>query len=258
MGPTNFHTKFICRNDHEKRNNKRQHNLADILAGTQGNVGLDLSCTIYNCLCTVRGAGPFDSVPKVPLYDALNKIMAKVQSVVDMGAKNRLMVFVDGLPPPMKEAGAGTTRESRRNTALERLDDIYSNGDADDYEEAKKLRTSIVYRREDLAAMIINECRKMGVKIFAAPFEADWQLVSAQVDNLIDVIISDDGDLFIIGGDNIVTDLDYETGECCFYKRDEILQRQSMGSGVYANELPALSNFVGNDYISNLYNVGEK
>ena len=184
--------------------------------------------------------------------------MAKFQSVVDMGAKNRLMVFVDGLPPPMKEAGAGTTRESRRNTALERLDEIYSNGDADDYEEAKKLRTSIVYRREDLAAMIINECRKMGVKIFAAPFEADWQLVSAQVDNLIDVIISDDGDLFIIGGDNIVTDLDYETGECCFYKRDEILQRESMGSGVYANELPALSNFVGNDYISNLYNVGEK
>jgi hypothetical protein len=31
-----------------------------------------------------------------------------------------------------------------------------------------------------------------------------------------------------------------------------------MGSGAYASELPALSNFHGNDYISNLYDVGEK
>ncbi len=256
MGPKNFHIDFIGRNDNEKRGNERQHNLVDILAATQGNVGLDVAGTIYKSATTEKGAATFDMKPMVPLYAAVDKTMDKIQSLLDKGAKDRLIVFVDGLPPPMKEEGAGTTRRRKREEAADRLKEIYGVGCADDYEEVKKLRKSIVYRREDLTAMIINECRKRGVKVFSAPFEADWQLVSAQLDNLIDVIISDDSDLFIIGGDKIVTELDYETGACCFYEREEILQRASMGSGAYAIELPALSNFLGNDYIDNLYNVG--
>jgi len=232
--------------------------LADILADEQGYVGLDASGTMYKSATTVKGAAPFDMEPIVPLYDAVHNTMAKIHFVLDKGAKDRLIVFIDGLLPPMKEVGAGTTRGTKRMKALNRLKEIYKDGVAGDYDEVKRLRKSIVYRREDFTAMIINECRELGVNFFAAPFEADWQLVSAQLDNLIDVIISDDSDLFIIGGDKIVTDLDYKTGKCCFYKRDEILQRASMGSGAYASELPALSNFLGNDYISNLYDVGEK
>ena len=68
-----------------------------------------------------------------------------------------------------------------------------------------------------------NESRKLGIRVVSAPFDTDWQLIEAQRAGLIDVIISDDGDLFVIGGDNIVSELDYRTGTCCLYRREAVL-----------------------------------
>lgn len=133
---------------------------------------IDVAGTIYKSATTEKGAATFDMKPMVPLYAAVDKTMDKIQSLLDKGAKDRLIVFVDGLPPPMKEEGAGATRRGKREEAVDRLKDIYAVGRADDYDEVKKLRKSIVYRREDLTAMIINECRNRGVKVFSAPFEA--------------------------------------------------------------------------------------
>ena len=66
--------------------------MADILTDKQGYVGLDVSGTMYKSATTVKGAAPFDMEPKVSLYDAVDKAMAKIQSVLDKG----LIVFVDG------------------------------------------------------------------------------------------------------------------------------------------------------------------
>jgi len=108
---------------------------------------------MYKSATTVKGAAPFDMEPMVPLYDAVHNTMAKIHSVLDKGANDRLIVFIDGLLPPLKEVGAGTTRGSKRMKALNRLKEIYIDGVAGDYDEVKKLRKSIVYRREDFTAL---------------------------------------------------------------------------------------------------------
>ena len=116
----------------------------------------------------------------------------------------------------------------------------------------KKRCTCIVERREDFSGRIKRERWKVGIDVVCAPFKADWEFIEAQRAGLIDIIISDDGDLFAIGGDNIVSELDYHTGACCLYKRAEVLARPCMSNGMYADELPALSNFLGNDFIPRL------
>lgn len=68
----------------------------------------------------------------------------------------------------------------------------------------------------------------------------------------IDVIVSNDGDLFALGADKAVSELNYHTGECCYYVRDAILSRETMGGGSFKDELPALSCFLGNDFIDRL------
>lgn len=68
-----------------------------------------------------------------------------------------------------------------------------------------------------------------------------------------------DGDLFVLGGDNIVTEVDYSSGACCIYRRDEIMKRPTMGGGMCGKEdLPVLACFSGNDYVDRLYNNGPK
>ena len=73
------------------------------------------------------------------------------------------------------------------------------------HEEVKKLRTGIVERREDFTASIARECRKLGIGVVCSAFEADWDLVQAQKSGMIDIVTSDDGDLFMLGADNVVS-----------------------------------------------------
>jgi 5'-3' exonuclease len=68
------------------------------------------------------------------------------------------------------------------------------------YERVKKNRPLIVRRREDFDVRVAKECNKLGIRVIQAPFEADWQLVEAQRAGLIDIILSEDGGLFVLGG----------------------------------------------------------
>lgn len=86
------------------------------------------------------------------------------------------------------------------------------------------------------------------------PFEDDWQLVSLQKQGLIDHILTIDGDLFILGGDRVISELNYSSGACCIYHTEAIMNRSSMGGGKFIKEhLPLLSCFSGNNYIPRLY-----
>ena len=52
--------------------------------------------------------------------------------------------------------------------------------------------------------MVKEECERLGINVvLCAPYEADFQPVETQNAKLVDIIISDDGDLFVLGGDKI-------------------------------------------------------
>jgi len=212
----------------EKRDGQRQSQLKDL----KGTIGVDASGWFHRSVHTQKGAAVYDMNPKVPLFDAFDKFMTLLNSVINTreNGEHEVILFMDGRSHPLKEANEGKRREQRLNTALNELKNIYEHGDAfGTYDTVKKLRTAIAKRRDDFTAMVAAECQKIGVHICCAPFEADWQLIEAQHAGLIDIILSEDGDLFVIGGDKIVTDIDYVTGECCLYERSDILQRESMG-----------------------------
>eukprot|EP00956_Cyclotella_meneghiniana_P014527 scaffold21787_cov46-Cyclotella_meneghiniana.AAC.1 len=199
---------------------------------------------------TQSGAAVFDMDPEVPLFDALNGVVKDLRFLKVTCQKDVVAVF-DGRAHPMK-GSEESSREQHRRDSIVALNSIYEEDFPGLYDRVKKLRTTIVYRRVDFAVRIADECKKLGIKVIQAPFEADWQLVELQRAGLIDNILSSDGDLFVLGGDRIISELNYHSGACCFYQRDNILTRISMGRGDYSGELHALSCFLGNDYVNRL------
>lgn len=75
----------------------------------------------------------------------------------------------------------------------------------------------------------------------SAAFETDWDLVNAKKFCLIDDVVLDYDNPFMLGVNNIVSKLDYRTGPCCIYRRSGILSLQTMADMDYSDELPALS-----------------
>jgi 5'-3' exonuclease len=213
MFPPDFQTKFVGRTQQQRKDGT--HNISEI----PGVIGIDGSGMIYNALKTELGSAVFDVSPKVPLYNAKQKFVKDINCVTRNDRE--AIMFLDGRPHLVKRAGENRTS---RQEAMQRLCNEYNLGPLANYERVKSLRKQCVFRRDDFTLMIIDECGKRGIKVFCAPFEADWQLVAAQQAGIIDNIITDDGDLFVIGGDNIImTEVNYYTGRCCFYKRSEVL-----------------------------------
>ena len=144
---------------------------------------------------------------------------------------------------------------------MDELRKIYRRGvvDASILEEVTSPQQALASPRVDFIAMIINFCEEKKIKYCSAPFEADWQLVSLQQQGLIKHIISSDGNLFVLGGDSIITNINYSSGAYYVYDRDSIMQRKSMGGGIFSKgSLPLLSCLAGNDYIDRLYLNGHK
>ena len=78
MGPCNLYKEFIGRNDNEKRDGKRHYQLKDL----KGTIGVDASGWFHRSLHTQKGAAVFDMDPKVPLFDAFDKFMSILRSVI--------------------------------------------------------------------------------------------------------------------------------------------------------------------------------
>ena len=173
MGSAGLHDKFIGRNDNEKRDRLRQHKVSQVVAGV---AGIDISGTFHRCLATQTGAASFDVEPPIPPQNALKSVMKELQLAQSKAPNATLVAVLDGVDHPMKKA-TKAKRDRDRKEALAKLDVEYAKGEFADYDAVKKLRRSIVYRREDFT------------KIF--PFEAEWMLVGLQLCKLIDVIISD-------------------------------------------------------------------
>ena len=70
----------------------------------------------------------------------------------------------------------------------------------------------------------------------SSAFETDWDLVEAQKSGLIDAVVSGDGVPFMLGVDNIVFKLNYRNGQCCIYRRSDVLSLPTMANGGYSNK----------------------
>ena len=57
------------------------------------------------------------------------------------------------------------------------------------------------------------------MELLSAPFEADWQLAMLQKQDIIQGVITDDSDLFVLGCDNILMDINIMDHTCYLVER---------------------------------------
>jgi len=111
MGPHNLHKEFICRNMNEKRDGQRQSQLKDL----KGTIGVDASGWFHRSVHTQKGAAVYDMNPKVPLFDAFDKFMTLLNSVINTreNGEHEVILFMDGRSHPLKEANEGKSAGSK-------------------------------------------------------------------------------------------------------------------------------------------------
>jgi 5'-3' exonuclease len=158
----------------------------------------------------------------------------------------------DGARHNMKKL-TNSAREKEREKAQEELKALKATRCVQDRKDADELWKKITFPREDVLALIVQWFCSENISFFAAPFEAECQLVCFEQNKMISSIISEDGDCLILGAQTVVTIIDWKSGNCCIIRRDKILQRESAGKGKFNDFLPELSSLLGNDYISRLH-----
>ena len=168
MGPKQFHQYFAGRDQYDKKGGKCASNIDDI----SGRIGIDVAGLHHRKMGTIRGAAPIDMIPEVPLFEASNAVLKDLRSLADRG-KREVTIFLDGRPHPMK-AGEEESRAAKRNDSPKEIREIYSSMRLDLHDRVKYLRTKAVERTEDFNVQLKNECKKIGIRVVQAPFEADW------------------------------------------------------------------------------------
>ncbi|GLH12839.1 Exonuclease 1 [Gryllus bimaculatus] len=116
-----------------------------------------------------------------------------------------ILVF-DGRHLPAK---AGTEKKRRESRAMNRktASELLNAGRVD---EARNYLRRCVDVTHTMALALIKECRKINVDCIVAPYEADAQLAYLNLQNIAQLVITEDSDLILFGCSKIVFKLDLQ------------------------------------------------
>ncbi|PHH69356.1 hypothetical protein CDD80_6795 [Ophiocordyceps camponoti-rufipedis] len=163
------------------------------------------------------------------------------------------MVF-DGDFLPSKaatEESRAKNRQEKRRMALELMKAGKSAQAAQEFQKCIDITPQ-------MASMLIQELKKMGIPYVVAPYEADAQLVYLERHGFVDGIISDDSDLLVFGAKRLLTKLD-QYGNCVeVNRRDFCACREVSLAGWTDTEFRRMAILSGCDYLDNLPGVGLK
>jgi 5'-3' exonuclease len=94
-----------------------------------------------------------------------------------------------------------------------------------------------------LSMIVLSGCilvsRGVDMLVCLSPFEGEMQCMELEAKGLAQYIYSPDGDVFPLGGKNIMTELQND-GKCCTYGQEEVLSRESMSNGQWSDYIPEL------------------
>jgi hypothetical protein len=132
----------------------------------------------------------------------------------------------------------------------------------DDYAKIRKLQQSATFIHADVVAVVVGWCQRREVELLSAPFEADWQLAMLQKQDIIQGVITDDSDLFVLGCDNILMDINIMDHTCYLVERaavkDHLTRLLKMATPISDDQIHEYAAFLGSDYITNIAGFGEK
>lgn len=110
----------------------------------------------------------------------------------------------------------------------------------------------------EMARLLIDELKKVGVDYIVAPYEADAQMVYLERKGFIDGILSEDSDLLVFGAKCLLTKLD-QYGSCIEVNRaDFCAVREVTLTGWTDREFRHMAILSGCDYLNSINNMGLK
>jgi exonuclease-1 len=116
-------------------------------------------------------------------------------------------VVFDGAALPMKR-GTESDRAKTRQTAFQKALELENSGN-------KALAGSFFSRSIDvtpeMAFEVSEAIKKLGVGVIVAPYEADAQLAYLSMNNVVDIVITEDSDLLVYGCQRVLYKLDFKT-----------------------------------------------
>jgi 5'-3' exonuclease len=129
----------------------------------------------------------------------------------------------------MKEV-AREKRDSPLESARKWLNDFYSKGlsgasisDEECDEALKRMKEACTVTPEILSIVVVW-MKEEKVRLFCAPFEAEWQCVALLLDKLVDNILSTDGDCVIFGAPKVIVECTLSTLQCSAYDREAVME----------------------------------
>jgi exonuclease-1 len=110
----------------------------------------------------------------------------------------------------------------------------------------------------EMAHMLIEELKKVGVQYVVAPYEADAQMVYLERKGIISAILSEDSDLLVFGAKCLLTKLD-NYGNCEEYSQADFAACQDINlAGWSEKEFRHMAILSGCDYLASINNMGLK
>lgn len=124
---------------------------------------------------------------------------------------------------------------------------------ANNVSKAREMMKRCVQITDDLMISVLDHLRKEGIEFIISPYESDAQLAYLQRIGYIECILTEDSDLIIYGGTNIL--YKYDTSYVYEYKKEDLKRAWDCFFATNILEICILS---GCDYLSGLPGVGIK
>jgi hypothetical protein len=172
----------------------------------------------------------------VSLGHLVGQYFDRLHSVFD--ANNIRVLFVlDGARNPLK-AATNELRKKKSSDATKELLELIKSGDQEQLKKITALKKRGVYVREDILGEFVRWCERKGIKYVCAFMEAEWELSRLENDGIIDAVVSEDSDCFVLGCKIMIQLLDINivhsevncskvTGECWYEYVSTILPNPS-------------------------------
>lgn len=220
----------------------------DISSLAGATLAVDISFAIHGGLATAAGSAQFHAQPSVPV----TSLKGYIKRLINQLKSCNIVPFIvfDRIPHPgKKRVTEERLAEINKNSKL--LSDCLALGYAADLIEVNRFRKRSVYIRDDVIKVVTDMLDEEGVRYIGSATEAEAQCVALEKHGLVDGILSNDADAFILGANVLVTDLTPATptskGACNIYYRSLVMKR--VFGDCSDSDMVAAGCLLGNDYI---------
>ena len=222
-------------------------------------VAVDVSSWAVAACKGIDSARQQNRIPAVPMTRAVHQVLGKLAALLLMGVC--VVIVLDGRPfgPKLLERAR---RRAGRKAAATGLAEARTSGNQT---RVDKLLKTLGFPREDFWHDLIAGVRALDddnggnrVALFQSPYEFDAQAVWLQRHGFVDSILTEDADLFFLGGDRLLFKSNMFLEKCQFVERRKVLasgfaplalRAGSNFHGWDAEQLIGYASLCGNDYL---------